>query len=71
MELCNDFAKKMFERDKWSILNGIRRDLEKEARALVAYSGNVTDPEFSAIVSNLCRTLDLIDEFYLLVRSSK
>lgn len=71
MELCNDFAKKMFERDKWSILNGIRRDLEKEARALVSYSGNVTDPEFSAIVSNLRRTLDLIDEFYLLVRSSK
>ena len=70
MELCNDFAKKMFERDKWSFLNRIRRDLEKETRALVSYSGSVTDPEFSAIVDRLRGILGLIDEFHNMIRSN-
>lgn len=61
-DFSNEAFKKVVTDSKWTIVNGLRREVEKKARALVDYSGSVDDIYLNNVINDLRSLLITIDD---------
>lgn len=61
-DFSNEAFKKVVTDSKWTIVNGLRREVEKKARALVDYSGSVDDVYLNSVINDLRSLLITIDD---------